>query len=109
MLLKLHNMGHIAGSKNVILKVMEAGKRIVYALKELTIKTVMGGNNMSTYIYILIIVSHVHNGTMVSQQEYANKASCENAAVVVKGLQNEVGTFYKQRTATACVPKWESK
>ena len=55
--------------------------------------------------YVLIVVSYVHNGTMVNQQEFQNKLACESAAKVITDMQKKVSGYYKERFVVECVPK----
>jgi len=58
-------------------------------------------------IYVLIIVTNVHNGVVVSQQEYTNKDSCEIAATFVHQAFRDIKGSWSNRSdvQTRCVLK----
>ena len=58
-------------------------------------------------LYVLIVVSSVHNGVTISQQEYRGKDACEAAAIVVEQAVKDVrkGFWNDTNFQTRCVIK----
>ena len=59
-------------------------------------------------IYILIIVTHVYYGGVVSSMEFNNRQSCETAKAAVVAMAWRTGGFSDKRSVeAACLPKGE--
>lgn len=51
-------------------------------------------------LYVLIVVSTVYYGSVVSMQEFQNEAACQKARVAVVSM-----TRWPQDTKALCLPK----